>query len=119
MFLPFEAQRIKGIPTCITSQEDCVSWPKCKTGSYSIRSSYQLLCEAEANDAPSRSTDKGVKRFWKSIWHLKVPNKVKVFLWRVCSSALPTKVGLHKRKIVDNKICDQCLKEVEDEIHAI
>ena len=64
---------------------------KCRTGSYSIR---------------SRFTDEGVKRFWKSIWHLKVPNKVKVFLWRACLSALPTKVGLHKRNIIDNKICD-------------
>ena len=46
MFLPFEAQRIKGIPICVISQEDYVSWPNCRTRSYSIRSGYQLLCEA-------------------------------------------------------------------------
>ena len=40
MFLPFEAQRIKGIPIFVISQEDCVSWPKCRTRSYSVRSSY-------------------------------------------------------------------------------
>jgi len=28
MFLPFEAQRIKGIPICVTNQEDYVSWPR-------------------------------------------------------------------------------------------
>ena len=119
MFLPFEAQRIKGIPLCITSQADCVLWPKCKTGSYSVRSSYQLLCQAEAIGAPSRSSDEGVKRFWKNIWRLKVPNKVKVFLWRACSSALPTKVGLHKRKIVNDNLCEQCWVEAEDEVHAV
>lgn len=63
--------------------------------------------------------EEGIKKFWKSIWRLKVPNKVKVFLWRVFSSALPTKAGLHKRKIVDDNLCDQCLAEVEDEVHAI
>lgn len=94
-------------------------WPKCKTGSYSVRSSYQLLCQAEAIGAPSRSLDEGVKRFWKNIWRLKVPNKVKVFLWRACSSALPTKVGLHKRKIVNDNLCEQCWVEAEDEVHAV
>ena len=57
MFLPFEAQRIKGIPICVTIQEDCVSWPKCRIGSYSVRSKYQLFCEVEATGAPSGSTD--------------------------------------------------------------
>ncbi|XP_075645257.1 uncharacterized protein LOC142616260 [Castanea sativa] len=109
MFLPFEAQLIKGIPICITSQANCVLWIKCRTGSCSIRSGYQLLCEAKAAGAPLGSTVEGVKKFWKSIWHLKVPNKVKVFLWRACFSALPTKAGLHKRKIVDDNLCDQCL----------
>ena len=44
--------------------------------------------------------DEGVKRFWKSIWHLKVPSKVKIFLWRACSSALPTKVGYTKERLL-------------------
>ena len=63
MFLPFEAQRIKGIPICVASQEDCVVWPKFRSRSYSVRLGNQLLCEAEATGAPSRSTDEGVKRF--------------------------------------------------------
>ena len=63
VFLPFEAQRIKGIPICVTNQEDCVSWPKCRIESYSVKSGYQLLCEAEANGAPSGSMDEGVKLF--------------------------------------------------------
>ena len=109
----------KVIPFCVTCQEDSVVWPKCRTGSYSVRSGYQLLCEAEAAGAPSRSTDEDVKSFRKKIWQLKVPNKVRVFLWRACSSALPTKVGLYKRKVVADKLCDQCLVEVENEVHAL
>ena len=48
-----------------------------------------------------------------------MPNKVRVFLWRASSSALPTKVGLYKRKVIVDKLCDQCLEEVEDEVHAL
>ena len=79
MFLPFEAQRIKGIPICVTNQDDCVAWTKCKTGSYSVKSGYQLLCESEAKEVQWGSSDEGVKLFWKNIWRLKVPNRVRVF----------------------------------------
>ena len=36
-FLPFKAHRIKGIPLCVTYQEDCITWPRCRSGSYSIK----------------------------------------------------------------------------------
>ena len=78
-----------------------------------------MLCETELNALPSSSSTDGVKSFWKSICHLKVPNKVKVFLWRACSNALPTKVNLQKRKVLDNTMCDQCGCKAEDELHTI
>ena len=59
-----------------------------------------MLCETKLNALPSSSSTDGVKSFWKSIWYLKVPNKVKVFLWRACSNVLPTKVNLQKKKTV-------------------
>ena len=40
IFLPFEAQRIKSIPLCVTDQEDYLSWPRCRSGSYSVKTSY-------------------------------------------------------------------------------
>ena len=119
LFLPFEAQIIKSIPLCVTDQDDCVSWPRCRSGSYSVKTGYQLLCENELSSLPSSSDSDGVKRFWKFIWCLKVPNKVKVFTWRACSRALPTKVNLKKRKVVDTSVCDQCECLNEDEVHAI
>ncbi|XP_050260094.1 uncharacterized protein LOC126705233 [Quercus robur] len=119
IFLPFEAQRIKSIPLCVTVQEDCLSWPRCRSGSYSVKSGYQLLCETEMNSLPSSSDSEVFKRFWKDIWRLKVPNKVKVFLWRACSRALPTKVNLQKRRVVDNSTCDQCGCMTKDEFHAL
>ena len=119
IFLPFEAQRIKSIPLCVTDQEDCLSWPRCRSGSYSDKTGYQLLCESEMNSLSSSSNSKVIKRFWKDIWRLKVPNKVKVYLWRACSRALSMKVNLQKRRVVDNSTCDQCGCMTEDEFHAL
>jgi hypothetical protein len=35
---------------------------------------------------------------WKDCWNLKVPNMVKMFLWRALRNLLPTKVNLKKKK---------------------
>ena len=78
-----------------------------------------MLCEIELNALPSSSNTNEVKSFWKSIWRLKVPDKAKVFLWRTCSNALPTKVNLRKRKVLDSPMCDQCGCKVKDVLHTI
>ena len=78
-----------------------------------------MLCETKLSSLPSSSNSAGLKSFWKLIWRLKVPNKVKVFTWRACSRALPTKVNLKKRKVIDSTVCDQCRCLNEDEVHAI
>ena len=104
LFLPFKAYRIKGIPLCVTDQEDCITWPRCRSGSYSLKTGYQLLCETELTAVPSCSSSDKVKIFWKCIWRLKVPSKVKVFFWCACFDAFPTKVNLKRRKVLDNSV---------------
>ena len=42
-----------------------------------------------------------------------------MFTWRACSRALPTKVNLKKRKVVDTSVCDQCGCVNKDEVHSI
>ena len=48
-----------------------------------------------------------------------MPNKIKNFLWRVCSNALPTKENLKKQKIIDNASCNACLTEQESIFHVL
>lgn len=78
-----------------------------------------MLCENELKALASSSNIIEIKRFWKSIWRLKVQNKVKVFLWQACSNALPTKINLQKWKVLDNPLCDQCKCRGKDVLHAI
>ena len=52
---PFMVQRIKAIPLCKTSQEDCVVWPRSSDGNYTVKSGYQLLGEMETREAASGS----------------------------------------------------------------
>lgn len=118
-FLSFEVSSIKAIPLCWTDQEDWLIWLGCKDGNYSVKTGYQLLCEYETLGAASSSDSSKQTLFWKCVWKLQIPNKIKVFLWRVCSNALPTLENLKRRKILEDAKCKACPAAEEDALHAI
>ena len=107
VFLPFEAQVIKSFPVCLTPQEDILIWPKSKDGMYTVKMGYQFLCEREDKERASVSSFDAAKIFWSGLWKLKVPNKVKTYVWRACTNSLPTLENLLKRKVVLSSICMQ------------
>ena len=90
-FIHFEAQRIMAIPLCLTQQRDVLIWPNCPNGEYTVKTGYKLLCEDENRETASASDGSLQQSFWKRIWKVPVPYKVKTFLWQVCSDALPKK----------------------------
>lgn len=48
---------------------------------------------------------------WNSIWNLKLPPKVKNFIWRVCRNCLPTRMRLITKGVncpTSCAICDIC-----------
>ncbi|XP_075638354.1 uncharacterized protein LOC142610425 [Castanea sativa] len=110
-FLVFEANRIKAIPLCWIDQCDRIIWPDTPDGEYSVKAGYQKLCE-EANVSNASSSDPSHQKFfWKKIWKLHVPNKIKNFLWRICSNALLIKENMKKRRIIEDVRCSACLLE--------
>ena len=47
-------------------------------------------------------------RIWSLIWCLKVPPKIRIFLWKTRWGALPTKYFLHSRMAAVNPNCLKC-----------
>nr|POF00498.1 putative ribonuclease h protein [Quercus suber] len=115
-FLPWEAESIQGIPISHYPMEDLLIWPHTSGGSYSVKSAYQLLAVGTRSALPSSSTTEDCKPFWKRIWNLQVPNKVKHFMWRASSESLPTKLNLFQRHILPENICSLCEEHIEDTI---
>ena len=95
-------------------------WISEKSGEYSVKSGYRKAQKAwkELNWAESSRGAVG-REVWKTLWKLKVPNKIKVFGWRACHSILPTRVNLYKRRIIANNRCEVCKTEPEIEIHVL
>lgn len=73
----------------------------------------------EKVDAALASESGENKKFWASLWRLKVPNKIKTFAWRACTDSLPTMENLVKRRVVQMPICSNCNKEPETVSHAL
>ena len=59
------------------------------------------------------------KGLWNGIWKLKVPNKVRHFLWQAIRESLPSKSNLHRRQVLSFGICGACGDYVKDGIHTL
>lgn len=60
-----------------------------------------------------------MKRFWRKIWGLQIPNKVKHFAWRACKNIRPSLSNLKRRGIVVDDSCEECHGEGESPGHLL
>ncbi|KAJ4745978.1 Ribonuclease H-like superfamily protein [Rhynchospora pubera] len=92
---------------------DKLIWKHSKTGSYSVKEGYKRLEEL----APRLGNMEG--EFWQRIWGWKgVAPKVKIFLWRLLSKALPVARNMHTRINRFSPMCQRCNQENEYEVHC-
>ena len=110
-----EAKAIKSIPLSSTNQMDVLVWPFMPFGNYSVKSGYRFLFE---NSEQPQRTDHD-SAFWKKLWGLEVPSKIKNFLWRASREALPVKANLCRRRITPEGQCEIYRTGDEDCSHAI
>lgn len=58
---------------------------------FSVRSAYKIAMEmTSVGEAATSSNDSGLRKFWKYLWQVNVPHKVRHFAWRACKDILPT-----------------------------
>lgn len=54
------------------------------------------------------SSSNQMTNIWNKIWNLKIPIKIKHFLWKVTNDTLPTKVNLINTGIFISSSCSYC-----------
>lgn len=116
-FLPFEAARVLSIPISHRLPADTLCWDLEKDGCYSVKSAYNALSNDtwQLNEGPSLCS----KDLWNIIWSATVLPRVKLFAWRACLDALPTRLGLHKRMCSMEANCSLCGGREESAVHAL
>lgn len=110
-----EVKAIIPIPISKLGGTDRLIWHYAKNGRYSVKSGYHVAraIGPASNTSNPSSSFIPPPSFWKFVWNLNIPPKVKHFWWRACRNALATKENLHKRKCARNPICPLCCNSVE------
>ncbi|KAF4394198.1 hypothetical protein F8388_005832 [Cannabis sativa] len=111
-------QAILTIPLTNIGTPDSYFWSFTPHGTYTVSSGYhQAHTQLHHND-PASSNSTASQDWWKQMWTLPLPPKLKHFLWRTCHDILPTSHNLFKRKILPSSSCCRCLYHDETLEHA-
>lgn len=95
-----DVELIKRIPIPLVDTPDSWFWQFDESGSFSVKSCYRWI---------QGERDSTHRRFWNTMWSLKLPCKVINCLWRVSKCCLPMLSAL----ISLNARCPWCHNEVE------
>lgn len=113
MFNERDQVLILGTPLSATQEEDIKNWYKEGSGLYTVKSAFKLV--QELNEAWIADDISG---FWRRLWNLKIPPKVRNFLWRACNENFPTRVALNSKYAPVSQLCLLCNKCVETTLYC-
>jgi hypothetical protein len=114
IFTPIDVEVITNIPLSTRRQEDFWAWHYEKSGLFSVGSAYRMLVhnrdknEAWLGDRPSNSNTQAMEKEWSTIWKVRVPSKIKVFIWRLARQSIPSGDVLHHRNMAPSSACTIC-----------
>ncbi|KAL4367556.1 hypothetical protein GQ457_05G010050 [Hibiscus cannabinus] len=121
LFSRKEVCLITAIPIAGHSVCDEFVWIHNKSGEHSVKSGYRAIMDSkidEASPGPSYVSSQDTT-LWRSVWNLKVPPKIRNFVWKVCKNIAPTKDNLVKRFVPISPLCGRCCTEVENIEHVL
>jgi hypothetical protein len=118
MFLFHEAEEILNLRIPASEGDDILSWHYEKSGLFSVRSAYKLAMEgrSENNCGTSMSAD---RKIFDTIWKTPVPQKVKIFIWKLVHNGLGVQSNRLSHHIILDATCQICGMEPEDGHHAM
>ena len=106
------ANQILQTPLLQSVHVDKETWRFEKNGLYSVRSAYREIISSYDALLQHR-----VPWNFNIIWNLKLPPKIKNFLWRICRNCLPTRMRLITKGVQCPPTCAICDNYEEDGKH--
>jgi hypothetical protein len=119
---PVDVYRIMQIPLHNRGFDDFIAWSYTKHGRYSVRSGYHLQWRHEFGASAGQLALPGssaLNPVWKILWQLKIPSKIKIFIWRALHGILPLKSILANRHVGNTGGCPICQLGPEDIMHLM
>ncbi|KAL9687653.1 hypothetical protein QQ045_032060 [Rhodiola kirilowii] len=96
-------------------------WKFTSNGLFSVKSAYEVLMRrtAERNLVGEPSNVMMGRKFWASVWKCRVPNKIKIFCWRLFHESLPDARNLIRRGVAVESWCKICGAAGESAFHVV
>ncbi|KAK3188605.1 hypothetical protein Dsin_028166 [Dipteronia sinensis] len=110
---------IKGIPVGSGSCGDSLIWHYNENGKFNVKSGYWVARNMEVHASSSNSGVSTNNSWWKKLWNLKIPLKIKIFIWKGCFDWIPTLSNLLSRKLPVEDRCPMCRTVGETTLHAL
>ncbi|KAA3467328.1 reverse transcriptase [Gossypium australe] len=98
------AAKILRIPLTKEAHDDILAWSGEPSGEFMVRSAYKLLHGIET-DLGAYTLQTDYRKFYKKLWLLNLPSKIKVTIWRMSQNYLPTRVNMRHKKLSNNIFC--------------
>ncbi|CAL1353630.1 unnamed protein product [Linum trigynum] len=93
-----------------STEKDTLFWTLSSNGKFSTKTAYESLLPL--------GTDSDAK-FWKLIWSLPIPERVRCFVWLTCLGKLATNALRFSRKCAPSPNCARCNGQRETIIHIL
>lgn len=88
-------------------------------GLLSVKSAYNFIeaSNTSPNHLPKVSSSTVMEKFWKVIWRLELPKKIKLFIWRAYNNGIPVGTGMMRKLGLTEAKCCFCNYKFESAIH--
>lgn len=113
--MPIDADLVLRIPLCTSWPSDKLIWHYSANGMFSVRCAYHLVHSLKFTNLASSSKSRS-----KELWRLvHVPPRIRMFMWRVGASALPTSANMGRRIPNFSMTCTICGAMEESDVHIL
>ncbi|XP_026459365.1 uncharacterized protein LOC113360029 [Papaver somniferum] len=98
-------------------EQDIIRWNPSTYGIFSVKPAYKKPTEARVrNQAALNAVPTTV---WKALWKMKMPHRVKLFIWKCLKNIVPTRVRLTQAMQDIERHCEICKQENETLFHLL
>nr|XP_027124351.1 uncharacterized protein LOC113741063 [Coffea arabica] len=127
-FTPSDAEKILNIPLSLMGREDNFYWQHNPGEIYTVSSGYKCIMKESTNAkqiAPEAAgpsiTGEGqqARQMWNTLWKLNIKHKLKIFIWKCITGALPVRAAIFRKTRLGDPVCRLCGEDQETVEHLL
>ena len=85
---------------------------------FTVRSAYKIAMDHISSDQAGSISDGGsMHLFWRKLWKINVPHKIRHFAWKAAWNILPTKANLIHHHVLLDDTCEEYGLKSESLVH--